>query len=185
MKLRDPACTGCGLHTGAKTVCLLDEQRLGPHPVMVIGEAPGATEDREGTPFAGDAGRKLRDLLGQAGLSPQSCYLTNAVKCRPPKNRAPRLGEIRACASFLRAELQEVRPAYLVLLGNTALQAVLGRKGITNERGRLVCWEGKQVLPTFHPAAVLRQPDRLAVVRGDLKTVSDLLYSSARQALLE
>lgn len=185
MKLRDPACAGCGLHTGVQTVCLLDEERLGPHLIMVVGEAPGATEDREGTPFVGDAGRKLRDLLGRAGLSPQGCYITNAVKCRPPKNRAPRLGEIRACSSFLRAEMEEVRPEYVVLLGNTALQAVLGRKGISKERGHVVEWEGKKVLPTFHPAALLRQPARLQVFLDDLKIISDAIYGSARQALLE
>ena len=125
---------------------------------MLIGEAPGAQEDELGQPFVGRSGQLLDQLLAAAGLdSNQDAYICNGVKCRPPGNRKPTALELAACRPWLQHQIALVQPQVLVLVGATALQAVLGLKGPISElRGQWQFFEGRACMPIFHPAYLLR-----------------------------
>ena len=141
---------------------------------MVIGEAPGAREDESGSPFVGRSGQLLRSLLAEVGLG-DSAFITNLVKCRPPGNRDPMRNEIEACAPHLHLQLQLIDPVVVVTLGNFATRHLLDtREGITRLRGRAYPWAGRTVVPTYHPAAALRQG---MAVRDDMR--SDLGYAAS------
>jgi DNA polymerase-1 len=146
----------------------------GPVParVMVVGEAPGFREDEIKKPFAGKAGQYLDTLLEEVGLPRESIYITNANKCRPPDNRTPTRTEIKACHPFLEAELQAVQPEFLVTLGNVALQSVTGKSGIMKKRGAMIDMGHFKVLPTLHPAAILRNPAWAPLLKSDLQAVT-------------
>ncbi len=150
--------------------------------LMLIGEAPGAREDATGLPFVGRSGQALDRLLVEVGLSPdQDCYICNAVKCRPPGNRRPRRSELEACRQWLDHQLALIDPEVIVLAGATALEAVLGSKGrMTDLRGRWQRWEGRDVMPIFHPSYLLRNPSTadgapVALTRLDLIAVRQRL----------
>jgi len=145
---------------------------------MIIGEAPGAREDEEHRAFVGPAGQLLNDLLSEVGLSREDAYISNAVKCRPPSNETPTRVHIKACAQYLIRELEEVEPEYVLALGNSALQALTGRSGITKYRGRLHSLGGTQVLPTFHPAAALRSPRYLPSIKADFRALARYMDNS-------
>lgn len=149
--LRDPSCQDCGLHATAKTVGLIGD---GPVPceVMLIGEAPGASEDELGKPFVGASGDVLNQALERAGLPRNEIFVTNTAKCRPPGNRTPRKAEMRACRKYLLRELEEVKPRFILLLGATAL-SILGKEGVEKNRGEVYDFIGSRVMVTFHPAA--------------------------------
>jgi len=151
-------CSRCGLRVGCRNVVFGEgnpEARL-----VFCGEGPGADEDLLGRPFVGRAGQLLDKILGVCGFERFThVYILNVVKCRPPGNRTPSEQEIAACFPNLRAQLRILAPKILVLLGAAALQAVLAPKGkITRERGRWVQKDGLLVMPTYHPAALLRDP---------------------------
>jgi len=160
--------------------------------VMLVGEQPGDEEDRQGKPFVGPAGRVLQRAIDDAGLPPQTCYVTNAVKhfSWEPRgtrriHKTPAQKEIAACRDWLEAEIASVRPAVVVGLGATALAALLGRRmavGAARETDALAHPGGTPVVATFHPSAVLRAPDEDA--RRDLyeKLVADLRRAAARAA---
>ncbi|MBN1324068.1 MAG: uracil-DNA glycosylase [Methanotrichaceae archaeon] len=159
--------------------CALCEHRRlsvpgeGPCPaeVMLIGEAPGAQEDLQGRPFVGRAGAVLDRALSQAGLQRDRLFITNVVKCRPPSNRRPLQGEIRACRSYLEAQIELVRPRVVCLLGNVPTQALLGMQGVTALHGQVI--EGHLV--TFHPAAVLRRAELEPLLISDLAQIGGLI----------
>jgi uracil-DNA glycosylase family 4 len=155
MVKRDPGCIRCPLHKTAEHVCLLG---TGPKraDIMLIGEAPGHREDDSGVPFVGRAGQLLDDMLEHTGFSRSDLFITNAVACRPPNNRAPSRREMTACKYWLDQQIAEVKPKYVGLLGNVALEQVLGLKGIKKLRGRPITHEGVTYLPMLHPAYVLR-----------------------------
>jgi len=137
---------------------------------MICGEAPGAREDEEHRAFVGAAGKLLDELLEEAGLDRESVYITNAAKCRPPDNRTPTRKEIKTCAEqYLIRELSVVRPAFTLALGNSALQALTGRSGITKHRGKThkSRLHDTPVFATYHPAAALRNPRLEPEVRAD------------------
>jgi uracil-DNA glycosylase family 4 len=165
---RHADCTDCPLHESARHVCLMGK---GPAPaqLMIIGEAPGREEDRLGQPFVGPAGKLLDELLRKAEFDPDKIYITNAVKCRPPENRAPSLGEIRACAQHLQREIDAVKPQYVLLLGNIPLKSVLNRTGIMRQRGRATHHGSCIVMPTVHPAAALYSEANYPVIQFDLR----------------
>ena len=152
--------------------------------LMLIGEAPGAMEDATGQPFIGRSGQALNRLLVDVGLSPEhDLYICNAVKCRPPGNRRPRRTELSACRPWLDRQLELIDPVVIVLAGATALEAVLGSKGrMTDLRGRWQRWEGRDVMPIFHPSYLLRNPSTEAGSPVAL-TLSDL--NAVRQRLCE
>ena len=149
--------------------------------LVLVGEGPGADEDRLGVPFVGRSGQLLRRLvLEETGLPPDRCYTTNVVKCRPPGNRDPRPHEVAACAPWLDGELTRIAPTVVVTLGNFATRRLLGTKeGITSLRGRTHPWRGTALVPTFHPAAALRGgAATVDAMREDLARARQLLEAS-------
>lgn len=140
-----------------------------PSRVMVVGEAPGYREDQISKPFAGKAGQYLDRTLEAVGLPRDSVYISNSVKCRPPDNRTPTRTEIRTCNRYLQSELEVVHPEFVLVLGNVALEATLGEKGIMKKRGTTVEKDGIKYMPTLHPAAILRNPAWEEMFKADLQ----------------
>lgn len=138
--------------------------------VVFVGEAPGAEEDRQGEPFVGRAGQLLNSMLKACGLSRSQVYIANIVKCRPPGNRDPQDDEAAACLPFLKKQLALIKPEIVVLLGRVAARHLLGITApISSYRGSWRHWEGVEVLPTFHPAYLLRNPQAKREAWEDLK----------------
>jgi uracil-DNA glycosylase len=125
--------------------------------LLFIGEAPGMHEDRQGEPFVGAAGQLLTRMLGEIGMTREQVYIANILKCRPPGNRDPQDDEIETCTPWLVEQISLIQPAVIVTLGNFATKFVLQtQQGITRMRGSVYPWHGRKVIPTFHPAAILR-----------------------------
>ena len=163
------ACTACRLSETRTQAVFADGSA--DAEIMFIGEGPGFYEDREGLPFVGKAGMLLNRLLGEVGLDRRDVYIANVVKCRPPGNRDPRPDEIEACKHFLVEQIRLVDPVVVMTMGNFATKLLLKTStGITRTRGTVYPWWGRVVIPTFHPAAVLRSGPAMAdTVRGDLE----------------
>jgi DNA polymerase len=143
---------------------------------MCIGEGPGETEDRTGRPFVGRAGELLTDILAAVDLPRESVFIANVVKCRPPQNRKPLPDEIAACLLYLRAQIALIRPKVLVALGATAAEALLGtRKGLGELRGRVHRYDGRPLIVTYHPAALLRNPSWKKPTWDDIRIARQLL----------
>jgi len=154
------ACTNCRLHEGRTTVVFGDGSP--DADLMFIGEGPGQHEDEQGLPFVGRSGQLLSTLLERVGLSRPEVYIANVVKCRPPGNRDPRPDEIAACKGYLIEQLKIIDPAAVVTLGNFSTKLLLKTEvGITRMRGQIYPWWGRHVVPTFHPAAALRNGPRV------------------------
>ena len=140
--------------------------------VMFIGEGPGADEDAEGEPFVGKAGKLMNQAFIGVGISRENIYIANIVKCRPPNNRTPLKEEAISCLDYLRNQVMIVKPKIIVLLGNTALKNILGEEyGITSTRGNWFEKKGIKYLPTFHPAALLRDESKKIDFWNDLELV--------------
>jgi uracil-DNA glycosylase family 4 len=168
------ACTACPLHA-TRTKVVPGEGRA-PSRLMVIGEGPGKQEDEEGRPFVGAAGQLLDRMLGAIRLSRETVYIANVVKCRPPGNRTPSPEEADTCLPFLARQIALVNPDVILALGATAARALLGADArITQIRGQWVPWGTRWVMPTYHPAYLLRDPRQKAVVWEDLKQVAERL----------
>ncbi len=145
-----------------------------PHAdLMFIGEGPGEEEDRQGLPFVGRAGALLTDIITKGmGLRREDVYIANVIKCRPPQNRNPQPDEIVACEPFLHRQIALIRPRVIVTLGTFATQALLrNRVPISKQRGRWADYQGVPVMPTYHPAYLLRNPGDKRVVWEDIKQV--------------
>lgn len=150
--------------------------------VVFVGEAPGAEEDRQGEPFVGRAGQLLNSMLRACGLSRSEVYIANIVKCRPPGNRDPQDDEAAACLPFLRRQLALIKPEIIVLLGRVAARHLLGITApISSYRGTWRHWEGVEVLPTFHPAYLLRNPQAKREAWEDLKKLMARLAAGAQK----
>jgi len=147
--------------------------------LVFVGEGPGADEDRSGRPFVGRAGVLLTRIIQDGMKLPRHrVFIGNVVKCRPPGNRAPTLSEMVVCRPYLMEQLRTIRPKVIVALGATAVHGLLGEKlAITKERGKFRQWEGVKVMPTFHPAYLLRNYTRDArrAVWDDMKAVMKYL----------
>ena len=137
-------------------------------PVMIIGEAPGASEDVGGEPFIGRSGKLLFKLLGEQGISREDCYITNTVKCRPPKNRRPKPDEIAACSTYLEQELNLSKSRVIITLGGTSTMAVLKRTGALQSLRGVSMGYGKRIISTYHPAAALYNGKLVHELRSDL-----------------
>jgi DNA polymerase len=125
--------------------------------LLFIGEAPGMHEDRQGEPFVGAAGQLLTRMLGEIGMTRDEVYIANVLKCRPPGNRDPQPDEIDTCTPWLVEQISTIQPSVIATLGNFATKYVLQtQQGITRMRGSVYPWHGRMVIPTFHPAAILR-----------------------------
>lgn len=137
--------------------------------IVLVGEAPGKEEDRRGKPFIGAAGRVLDEALARAGIPRTNVFITNTVKCRPPRNRRPSRDEVGTCKPFLDAQLATIRPVVVVALGQTAVRALLGHAApLAKVRGRWRLIEDVPVLATYHPAAILYNRRLLPKLANDL-----------------
>lgn len=170
------ACTRCPLAAGRTNVVFGVGDPSAD--LMFVGEGPGAEEDLQGEPFVGRSGRFLdRLVLEEMGLTRDRFYIANVVKCRPPGNRDPHPDEIASCRPYLEAQIDLVDPAVVVTLGNFATKLLLGTtEGITRLRGRSYPYRRGVLIPTFHPAAVLRGAgDAQAQMRADLVRAARVL----------
>lgn len=167
-------CTRCPLHEG-RTKIVHSTGNL-QADLMFIGEAPGADEDAKGEPFVGRAGQLLNKIIEAIGMKREDIFIGNINRCRPPGNRTPTLPEAETCKPFLLREIAVVRPKIVVVLGNTACQNLLNTKvGITKLRGNFQDYFGVKVMPTFHPAYLLRDPSKKRETWEDMKKVREEL----------
>jgi DNA polymerase len=163
-------CTTCRLHQGRTHVVF----GVGnPHAeLMFAGEAPGRDEDLQGEPFVGRAGQLLTRIIEAIGLKRQDVYIANVIKCRPPNNRNPEADEIAHCEPYLIRQIALVQPRLIVALGTFAAQTLLKTKlPISQLRGRFHTYQGVKLMPTFHPAFLLRNPERKRAVWEDMQMV--------------
>ena len=148
---------------------------------MFIGEAPGADEDEQGEPFVGRAGQLLTKIIEAMGYRREDVYIANVLKCRPPENRPPLPEEVVNCMPYLLAQIDAIQPKVMVALGATAVRSLLDvQLGITKMRGNWYTFHGIPIMPTFHPAYLLRNPPAKKEVWDDMKTV---LAKLGREAL--
>lgn len=140
--------------------------------IMFVGEGPGAEEDAQGRPFVGAAGQLLDRILAASGLKREEVYISNVVKCRPPGNRIPTPEEAKSCSKFLAEQIRLIQPSIIVALGATAAKALVDPEArITKIRGNWFLKDGVWIMPTFHPAALLRDPSKKRPVWEDMKNV--------------
>lgn len=144
--------------------------------IMFIGEGPGADEDIQGEPFVGKAGQLMNKAFEALEIKREEVYIANIVKCRPPQNRNPEPDEAKACMDYLRNQVLLIKPKMIVLLGSVALKNILGEEyGITNSRGKWIEKKGIWYMPTFHPAALLRDESKKLDFWRDLKLIKEKL----------
>ncbi|MGK3999459.1 uracil-DNA glycosylase family protein [Sorangium sp. So ce1024] len=172
-------CQKCPLHAGRTHTVFSRGNPLSE--IVFVGEGPGAEEDLQGEPFVGPAGQLLDRMIAAMGYHRDDVYICNIVKCRPPKNRKPEPAEMAACSPYLTSQLALIKPKVIVALGATAVQGLIGTtEGITKLRGTWKLYKGSiPIMPTFHPAYLLRQPSAKREVWSDLKEVMRHLGKSA------
>ena len=170
-----PGCTRCKLSTLGRSQVVNSTGNFNAD-LMFVGEAPGADEDEQGFPFVGRAGKLLTDIMMAIGFKREDVFIGNINRCRPPGNRAPEPDETAACKPFLKREIAVVRPKVIVVLGATAAQNLLETKvPIGKLRGQFHDYLGVKVMPTFHPAYLLRDPHKKREVWEDMKMVREYL----------
>lgn len=175
-------CTRCALCAGRTQV--VNTHGNPKARLMFVGEAPGADEDAQGKPFVGRAGQLLTKMIEAMGLKREEVIIGNVNRCRPPGNRQPTLEEAAICRPFLFREIAAVRPDVIVVMGNTALRNLLEVKaGISSVRGQFRDYQGIKVMPTFHPAYLLRDPSKKRETWDDLKKVMEYLDTSGKAAV--
>ena len=161
-------CTRCALHKGRNKIVFGDGSPTAR--LMFVGEGPGADEDAQGIPFVGKAGQLLNNMIAAMGLKREEVYIANVVKCRPPGNRTPEPDEANTCSPFLFRQIDVVRPQVLVALGATAATYLLGaRQPLAGLRGRVHAFRGMQLIVTYHPAYLLRDPRQKKEAWADLQ----------------
>ena len=173
-------CTRCPLYQGRTNIVHTDGNRKAR--LMFVGEAPGADEDAQARPFVGRAGQLLTKIIEAIGLKREDVLIGNVNRCRPPANRPPTPEEASMCKPFLLREIAAVQPEVIVVLGNTAMKNLLDLKqGITRVRGQFQDYQGVKVMPTFHPAYLLRDPTKKKETWEDIKKVRDYLDTARKQ----
>ncbi len=166
-------CNLCDLHK-SKTNYVPGEGFSKPE-ILFIGEGPGEQEDKSGRPFVGEAGLLLDKIIGKMGYSRNNIYITNIVKCRPPNNRTPNKAEAKACFSFLRRQIDFLKPKIIVCLGKTAINHLMGKElYITKVRGTKFEYNNIPVIPTFHPSYILHQNSNEATSKAKWAVWSDM-----------
>jgi DNA polymerase len=172
-------CIRCPLHEGRTKIVHTEGNQTAR--LMFVGEAPGADEDASGRPFVGRAGQLLNKIIEAIGLKREEILIGNVNRCRPPGNRQPTTEEAKTCKPFLLREINVARPDVIVVLGNTAMKNLLDTKaGITQLRGKFQDYRGIKVMPTFHPAYLLRDPSKKREVWADMKVVRDYLNETKK-----
>ena len=169
-------CTRCKLHTlGRKQIVFgVGDPEA---DLMFVGEAPGADEDEQGIPFVGRAGQLLTKIIEAIDLRRDDVYIANIIKCRPPQNRNPEPDEVASCEPFLFRQIEVIKPKVIVALGKYAAQTLLRTDApISRLRGRVFDYRGAKLIPTFHPAYLLRNPSSKREVWEDMKLVRSLLH---------
>ncbi len=173
-------CTRCPLHQGRTHVVHTEGNRNAR--LMFVGEAPGADEDAQARPFVGRAGQLLTKIIEAIGLRREEVLIGNVNRCRPPGNRPPTPEEASICKPYLLREIAAVKPEVIVVLGNTAMKNLLETQtGITRLRGHFQDFKGSKVMPTFHPAYLLRDPTKKRETWNDLQQVRDYLDQNAEE----
>ncbi|SHG39062.1 DNA polymerase [Thermosyntropha lipolytica DSM 11003] len=166
------SCQSCRLRAGCKQVVFGE----GPSKsrIMFVGEGPGGDEDEQGRPFVGRAGQLLDKILKAAEIPREQAYITNVVKCRPPGNRLPNPDEVNSCKGYLEAQIRIIKPDIIVCLGSLASQVIISPKArITQIRGKWFTRQGIMIMPTFHPAALLRNESYKRPCWEDFKMIRD------------
>ena len=155
--------------------------------VIFVGEAPGKNEDENGEPFIGIAGKKLSTALEEAGISREDVYITNIVKCRPPKNRVPNTIERNTCQEYLKKEISIIKPKIICILGNTAFKSLLGGSEIIKFRGKLVQKDNQLYFLTIHPAATIYNQELINVLKNDIVKLFHLIteLNSAKKVQID
>lgn len=167
-------CTRCRLHEGRRNVVFGEGAPTAE--LVIIGEAPGGEEDRTGRPFVGPAGKLLDLLLMTAGFRREDVYICNVLKCRPPNNRDPAGDEVAQCSSYLRRQLEAIRPRVLLAAGRFAVQTLLETdRKIGSLRGEIHVYQGIPLIATYHPAFLLRSPQWMRAAWQDLQLVRQVL----------
>jgi uracil-DNA glycosylase family 4 len=168
-------CTRCKLHTLGRTQVVFGVGNP-EADLMFVGEAPGADEDEQGIPFIGRAGQLLTKIIEAIGLRREDVYIANIIKCRPPQNRNPEPDEVATCEPFLFQQIDVIQPKIIVALGKYAAQTLLrSDTPISRLRGQQFDYRGAKLIPTFHPAYLLRNPSSKREVWEDMKLVKTLL----------
>jgi uracil-DNA glycosylase len=176
-------CTRCKLHLQGRKQIVFGVGNPNAD-LMFVGEAPGADEDIQGIPFVGRAGQLLTKIIEAIGLTRDDVYIANVIKCRPPGNRNPDPDEVDTCEPFLFRQIDSIKPKVIVALGTFAAKALLKTQDpISRLRGREYDYRGATLIPTFHPAFLLRSPERKRDVWEDMKKVRALLHASDRAPL--
>jgi uracil-DNA glycosylase family 4 len=177
-------CRRCKLHRTRRTIVFGEGN--GKAKLMLIGEGPGYDEDVQGRPFVGKAGQLLTKIIQSIQLQREEVYIANVIKCRPPGNRNPEPDEIQNCFPFLLKQINAIQPKIICALGTFAAQTLLKTDAkITALRGKLYDLSGIKVIPTFHPAFLLRNPERKKEVWEDMKQISKWIHHDAEAGQLE
>jgi uracil-DNA glycosylase len=173
-------CRRCKLHQTRKTIVFGDGNSKAK--LMFIGEGPGFDEDVQGRPFVGRAGQLLTKIIESIKLKREDVYIANIIKCRPPQNRNPQPDEIEACHGFVLAQIEAIKPKVICALGTFAAQTLLQTDAkISSLRGRFHDVKGIKVMPTYHPAFLLRNPERKKDVWEDMKKIAEELKEVERR----
>jgi len=171
-------CTRCKLHTLGRSQIVFGVGNP-QADLMFVGEAPGADEDIQGVPFVGRAGQLLTKIIEAIGMKREDVYIANVIKCRPPQNRNPEPDEVETCEPFLFRQIDVIKPKVIVALGKFGAQTLLRTLDpISRLRGRVFEYRGAKLIPTFHPAYLLRNPSSKREVWEDMKLVRKLLAES-------
>jgi DNA polymerase len=174
-----PACARCKLCSLGRTQVVYGKGHAKAR-LMFVGEAPGEEEDERGEPFVGRSGQLLTKIIEAIGLSREQVYIANVIKCRPPANRNPEPDEVAACEPFLFRQIDVIMPKVIVPLGKFAAQSLLKTmEPITKLRGRQFDYRGAVLIPTFHPAYLLRNPSAKREVWEDMKKVREILQADS------
>lgn len=167
-------CRKCALAQGRNAVVFGEGNKNAD--IMFIGEGPGAEEDRQGRPFVGKAGQLLDKMIGVLGLKREDVYIANIVKCRPPCNRDPKPEEQECCLAYLKAQVAFIKPKIIVCLGRISAKKLIDENlSITQSRGKWVEKKGFYIIPTYHPAALLRDPSKKGEAYQDLLAIKEKL----------
>jgi uracil-DNA glycosylase family 4 len=173
-------CRRCKLYRTRRTIVFGEGNEKAT--LMFIGEGPGYDEDVQGRPFVGKAGQLLTKIIQSIHLEREEVYIANIIKCRPPQNRNPEPDEIQSCYPFLQKQIQSIQPKLICALGTFAAQTLLSTDAkITSLRGRVFELGGIKVLPTYHPAFLLRNPERKREVWEDMKQISEWMAEEDRR----
>ena len=167
------SCVRCPLHLSRKNA--VPGEGPSDASLVIVGEAPGRNEDEQGRPFVGAAGRNLDDLLSEAGVSRDSVFITNSVKCRPPGNRRPARSELDTCHPYLRRQIEAIVPRVIVLLGDAALKEFFPESSLGQAHGKPVKRGPTLFFPTYHPASVIYNPSLKEVLSEDFRKLGALV----------